>query len=120
MRGQTGLPDRSTLVRRLVGKQFPDVDNVARLERRRLARIEGEAFSVSDASDADRAFDADLDCAASVLELDVTDLTSCRQCDIEFVETIAYIPQLVPDLPLERRRGFLNLDVELADVFLQA
>src|SRR5215468_7818141 len=70
MRGRVGLPDRSALVRRLVRKQFFDVDNVARLERRRLARIEDDAFSVSDPSDADRAFDADLDYAAGVLKLD--------------------------------------------------
>src|SRR5207249_4085014 len=101
------------------GKQFPDIDNVARLERRRLARIEDDAFSVSDASDADRAFDADLDYAAGVLKLDITDLTSCRQRDIELVEAIAYVPQLGRDLPLERRLGFLNLDVELTDVFLE-
>src|SRR5262245_40215630 len=119
MRGRVGLPDRSALVRRLVRKQFFDVDNVARLERRRLARIEDDAFAVSDPSDADRAFDADLDYAAGVLKLDITDLTSCRQRNIELVEAIAYVPQLGRDLPLERRLGFLNPDVEIADVFLQ-
>src|SRR4051794_14540488 len=86
IRRQTGWPARSTQAWRLAWKQFPDFDNVARHERRRLGRIEDGFLPVSDARDVDRAFDVDPDYAAGVLELDITDLTRCWQCDFEIVE----------------------------------
>src|SRR5260221_14635687 len=76
IRSQIRFRGRRAFAWRLPRKQFPDVDNVTRLEDRRLGRLDDNPIPVAGARDADRAFHTDLNYAAGVLQFDVADLTS--------------------------------------------